>query len=182
MHKEFDVAVDWRGFELHPETPRGGMPIAALFGASRTAGMREHMRRFAAGFGIEDMGAPERIPNTRRALAMAEYAREQGRVDAFRDAAMDAHWRRGENLESEEDLRAVASRAGLDPEAAVAAADDAAHQARVDAIRAEASDKGVTGIPTFFVGDEVIVGCQPYEVLAAAVRRAQGRSAAKNGG
>ena len=144
--------------------------------------MREYMRRFAAGFGIEDMGSPDRIPNTRRALAMAEYAREQGRGDAFRDSAMDAHWRRGENLEAGEDLLAVASRAELDPEAALSAADDATHQARVDAIRAEASDQGVTGIPTFFVGDEVIVGCQPYEVLAAAVRRAQGRSAAKNGG
>jgi protein-disulfide isomerase len=32
----------------------------------------------------------------------------------------------------------------------------------------------VTGIPTFFIGDEVVVGCQPFETLAAAVERAGG--------
>ena len=27
-------------------------------------------------------------------------------------------------------------------------------------------------VPTFFIGDEEVVGCQPYEVLAAAAERA----------
>lgn len=84
--------------------------------------MREYMRQFAARFGIEDMATPDHLPNTRRALAMAEYARDQDRLEAFRDAAMDAHWRRGENLEDDADLRAIAARAGLDSEAALRAA------------------------------------------------------------
>jgi protein-disulfide isomerase len=53
--------------------------------------------------------------------------------------------------------------------------DDPAYQARVDLLRAEAGRMGVTGIPTFFIGDAVVVGCQPFEVLAAAVRRAGAR-------
>jgi predicted DsbA family dithiol-disulfide isomerase len=33
----------------------------------------------------------------------------------------------------------------------------------------QAARAGVTGIPTFDVGTERVVGAQPYEVLAAAV-------------
>lgn len=46
---------------------------------------------------------------------------------------------------------------------------------RVDDMRRDASRAGVTGIPTFFVGEGVIVGCQPYDTLTAAVEQAGGR-------
>jgi predicted DsbA family dithiol-disulfide isomerase len=39
----------------------------------------------------------------------------------------------------------------------------------------EAAAAGVTGIPTFDVGGERVVGAQPYDVLAAAVERQGGR-------
>ena len=172
LQKELELEVDWRGFELHPETPLGGMPTTSLVPRDRLEPMRAHMRQFAARFGIDDMAMPEHLPNTRRALAMAEFARDQGRLDAFRDAAMEAHWTRGENLERDDDLRAVASRAGLNPTDALQAADAAPYRERVDALRAEAHAAGVTGIPTFFFGVEKVVGCQPYEELAAAARRA----------
>lgn len=134
--------------------------------------MRGYLRGFATGFGVHDMSTPEHLPNTRRALAMAEYARDQGVLDAFRDAAMEAHWRRGADIERDADLRETAALAGLDPDAALRAADSMAYQDRVEALRAEAHAAGVTGIPTFFFGDERVVGCQPYEELAAAARRA----------
>lgn len=163
--------VDWRGFELHPETPLGGMPVTSLVSRARLEGMHAYMRQFAARFGVDNMATPEHLPNTRRALAMAEFARDHRRLDAFRDAAMEAHWIRGEDLERDDDLRTVASRAGLNPSDALQAADAAPYLERVDALRAEARAAGVTGIPTLFFGDEKIVGCQPYEELAGAARR-----------
>jgi len=36
----------------------------------------------------------------------------------------------------------------------------------------EAAQAGVTGIPTFDIGDERVVGAQPFDVLAEAARRA----------
>lgn len=115
------------------------------------------------------------MPNTRCALAIAEYAREQGKLLAFRDAAMHAHWREGKNLEDEEDLRALALRAGLDPEAAIQALGAEQYLQRVDAIREEASQIGVTGIPTLIIGRYGVVGCQPYEALVQAAERAGAR-------
>jgi predicted DsbA family dithiol-disulfide isomerase len=122
---------------------------------------------------------PERIPNTRRVLAIAEYARAQGKLDEFRRAGMEAHWRHEKDLEGDDDLRAIAEIVGLDGAAAVAAADDPRYAAEVEAKLAESHATGVTGIPTFIFegadGQEVVVGCQPYEVLAAAAARAGAR-------
>ena len=171
LQDEFDVEVDWRGFELHPETPVGGIRVSDLFPEAKMPAMREFIKSFAARFDVE-MDTPEHLPNTRRVLAIAELAREEGCLDAFRNAAMEAHWRGGKNLEDDADLRAIAARAGIDPEAALQAADDLEYQRRVDVLRAEASSLGVTGVPTFFIGDQCVVGCQPYAVITKAARRA----------
>jgi predicted DsbA family dithiol-disulfide isomerase len=170
--EEFDLVVDWRGFPLHPRTPKGGMPLSALFGEARIPAAKEHMRQFAARFGVTGIVHPERLPNTRRVLAMAEHARAEGKLEEFRKAGMEAHWRQGNFLETDEDLRQIAAAVGLDATAALAAADSPLFQAEVDRKLAEAAQHGVTGIPTFFIGDEAVVGCQPYEALAAAAERA----------
>jgi 2-hydroxychromene-2-carboxylate isomerase len=129
--------------------------------------MRERLKQFAAQFGLPDMQVRDRSPNTLRALAIAELARDEGKLPRFRDLAMDAHWRRGMDLERDEDLRAIAVEAGLDPDRAIAASTDPEYLARLDARREEAEARGVTGIPTFVIGNKGVVGCQPYEVLAA---------------
>ncbi len=129
--------------------------------------MADHLRRFAAAFGVEGLRIPERTPNTRKALALAEWARDQGRLHPFRRAVMDAHWRQGLDIEDEKVLAGLAQAAGLDPGAVPAALRDPLYAARVDAMGDEAARAGVTGIPTFFIGDRVVVGCQPYEAVAA---------------
>ena len=125
---------------------------------------------------MHGMKHPMRIPNTRRALAAAELARERGVLDEYRTSAMNAHWRDGMNIEADGDLRKVAERAGLDGAAALEAADNPEYLRRIDEVRAEANALGITGIPTFVFGDLqqralAVVGCQPYDVLAGAIRR-----------
>jgi predicted DsbA family dithiol-disulfide isomerase len=174
--RELELDLDWHGFELHPGTPPGGRPLAALFPGTDLRALHERTRRFAAGFGVTGFEPPSVLRNTRRALAVAELARDRQRLAPFRQAAFEAHWRQGKNIEDLADLAAIAASAGLDPEEAIAAADSEALLARVDARQAEARRAGVRGIPTFvFVTEaarETVVGCQPYETLAAAARRA----------
>ncbi len=169
--KEFELELEWRGFELHPETPVGGARLEDLFGP-RIQAMSQRMKAFAQSFGIHDMGSPERIPNTRAALALAELARDEGRLEPFRKAAMSAHWREGQDLESPQVLAALAQRAGLSEGAASRAASKPGYLERVDKARDEANQMGVTGIPTFIIGSYRVEGCQPYEVLAEIARRA----------
>jgi predicted DsbA family dithiol-disulfide isomerase len=169
------------GYELHPETPPGGVQVSAYLPDADA--MFRYVKEFAAGFGIEDLRPPARLANTRRAMAAARRARELGRLEAFSAAAYDAYWRRGAGLESDAEIGAIAREAGVDPELAVAAASDPALLGVVDAARRASISAGVTGIPTFDFepgpgasGAGVrVVGCQRYDVLADAARRAGGR-------
>jgi predicted DsbA family dithiol-disulfide isomerase len=141
--------------------------------------MREHMARFAAAFGVTGMRQPDRTPNTRAALALAEWARERGKLTPFREAVMAAHWREGKDIEDPAVLAECARAAGLDAAEARAALDDPTFTERVDRMAVEAARAGVTGIPTFIVGKGAVVGCQPYEELeglmqAAGVPRTKG--------
>lgn len=166
--------MDWRGFELNPATPQGGVSLEQLFG-SRALAMRANAERTAAAFGVTGIRLPTRLSNTRRVLAVAEWARSQGRLLAFRDAAMEAYWQRGEDLENPEVLGRLAEHAGLPPEEARAAMDAPEYLSRVEALQEEGRAAGVSGIPTAFIGGIRVVGCQPYEVFADAARRAGAR-------
>ncbi|MGC3998639.1 MAG: DsbA family protein [Anaeromyxobacter sp.] len=173
--EEFELPVEWIGYELHPGTPRGGVPLAQVF--PQAGAMLGYVKGFAEGFGIDDLRPPAHLASTRRALAAAEHARDQGRLEPFRALAFDAYWRRGWGIEEDEDLRWLAREVGLDPEAAVQAAAEPALLARVDQARAQALAAGVRGVPTFdFVADGAddpvrVVGCQRYENLAEAARK-----------
>ena len=166
--------MEWKGFELHPETPIGGVLLERLFPGYQTSDQREYMRNFAAGFGINDMASPESLPNTRHILAMAEYAREMGKIDTFRTLAMLARWKDGRDLENTGVLGALAAASGFDPQKALAASNSQEYLARVDLLKVEAERMGITGIPTFIIGKKRVVGCQPYQTLANAVRQAGG--------
>ncbi len=168
--------MDWRGFELHPEVPPGGVPITALFPPEDLALLGDHLRRFAAGFGLPPLRLPGHLPSTRGALAVTEYARQQGRLWALEEALMQGYWRGGLALEDPDQLARIAGAVGLDPAAARAAMTDPATLRRVDALRQEATEQGVRGIPTWVFGDgPQVVGCEPYPVLERAALQAGAR-------
>ena len=164
--------MDWRGFELHPETPKGGVDLEKIHQGSTSQGMLNYMQVFAKSFGVTDMRRSKWMPNTRRALAVAEYARDHDKLNEFRELAMSAHWKEGRNIEDSDVLRDLAAAAGLDPVKAVHAADDPIYHKRLDDIRREFKVVGTGGIPTFVFGKETVEGCQPYEVLERVATRA----------
>lgn len=150
------------------------MRLDQFFPAERLHGMAEYMKNFAAQHGVHDFVQRDRIPNTRRALALAEVAREEGKLDAFRDLAMDAHWKHGRDLEDDDVLRDLATSAGLAADA-VERSKDARYLERIDAIREEANAVGVQGIPTFVLGRYGFSGAQSYEAFVALAERAGAR-------
>jgi len=142
-----------------------------MFPPEKLSGMEAYMKRFAAQFGIDDFQQRDRIPNTRRALALAEVARDEGKLESFRERAMDAHWRDGMDLENDADLAAIARDSGLS-ENAVERSRSSEILARVDDAREEANEIGVQGIPTFIIGNLGLSGCQPYAMFEQFVRQA----------
>jgi predicted DsbA family dithiol-disulfide isomerase len=134
--------------------------------------MTKYLDRFAAQFGVQGMERSERMPSTRRTLAVAEFARDQGKLNEFRRNVMKAHWEDSKDIEDRAVLAELAADSGLDPERALVAADDETYLKRLDEMRQEYKQVGVGGIPTFVFGTERVEGCQSYEILSAAALKA----------
>ncbi|MDT8445758.1 MAG: DsbA family protein [bacterium] len=169
LQEEYHIELDWRGFVLHPEIPVGGMPIKDYFGAARVAGFTEHLAQACRSAGLEPIAPQEILPNTGRALALAEVARDQGRLMQFREAAMLGYWRQSRSLEADEDLLYFLEAAGLDAPSALALGAQEEYRLRVEGMAQLARLDGVEAIPTFvFAQGPRIVGAQPYVAIERA--------------
>jgi predicted DsbA family dithiol-disulfide isomerase len=148
------------------------MRLDEYFPRERLSVMSEHLKAVAAHFGIEDFRQSDRIPNTRRALALAEVARDEGKLDAYRERAMKAHWSDGMDLENDDDLATIARDAGLSADAVARSKSDPRYLQRVDEAREEAAHIGVQGIPTFILDRYAVSGAQSYEVFRQLAEKA----------
>jgi len=159
-----------------------------MFGRDRLEAMHARLREVGDGLGVA-FTPRAHAPSTKKALALSEHARRHNRLDAWREAAMEAHWAEARDLEDPEVLADLAVRAGLDPDAALAFLGEDEVPALLLAQRREAHRWGVTGIPTWFLlpdgwnpGDARppegapqpvrVVGCQPMEVVERAAHMA----------
>lgn len=170
LQEEYGLALTWRGFELHPYIPKGGATLSQMFQPARAKMMREQLLRFANSLNVSIV-VPDRVNNTQAALAMSQYADDHDALDVFRAEAMTAYWRDGADLESPEMWAELGRRSGLDPVEIVDAATAPEYMERVQSNREEAMDRGVMGIPTVFINDAPIIGCQPYETYVLEAKR-----------
>ena len=106
-----DVVVEWLPFDLHPEYPAEGIARADLMGRL-PAGAEDAARRMNEEAGLAYNPHPERIPNTRRALELIEWARGQGLHDAMHERVMDAYWTEGRDIGDWDVLAALVGELG----------------------------------------------------------------------
>lgn len=171
-----EAEATWLPFELHPEIPAAGMARADYFGAARVEEMERRLQAIAAEVGLTMRGR-ERLINSRRALATAEFARERGAFETVHEALFRVHWE-GEGPDDIDDLgvlRRVVAEAGLDPDELEQALEAGRYDELIDANRREATSVGINAIPAHVFGRRfLLVGAQPDEVYAQVLGRLRG--------
>jgi len=182
LRREFSVDVEWRPFELHPETPKPGVGARDAFGGSpRAAAAGRNIEQLAAASGIA-MRMPRLIPNSHLALEAAEFAREAGAFDPFHAALFEAYFSEGRDIGDAVVLRDVAAACGIDASRLREALDDGRYAAAIDRATAAAREDGVISTPTFvYEGGFRLVGAQDYDVFASITRRIIQRRAEASG-
>ncbi|TMD68465.1 MAG: hypothetical protein E6I84_01490 [Chloroflexi bacterium] len=165
LEREYDVAIEWVPFELHPEIPPQGRPRAEVLPPAYRARAEEGVNRLAAQVGLQ-LRLHDRLINSRPALQAAEFAREQGRFDAMHRELFRAYWEEGEDVSDGAVLREVAARTGVDVSSMEAAVAENRFGDYLDARRAEAEDLMINGIPAHVIAERYLVmGAQPYELF-----------------
>lgn len=180
-----EVTVTWRSYQLDPTLPerydgteadylaaRKGMPV------EQVRQMFAHVAEQAAGVGLDYDFDALVVANSLRGHQLLHLAAEHGLGDAVKEALLSAHFERGADIGSIDELVRIGLGAGLDgaglDEGAVREAlADERYLPAVRADIAEAQRIGVSGVP-FFVFDMrlAVSGAQPPEVFAQALEAA----------
>jgi 2-hydroxychromene-2-carboxylate isomerase len=105
-------------------------------------------------------------------------ATDQGKGDAFAMGVFEARFCEARNVGTDDTLREVAVRCGLEPDALVAAADDPAVHQRVGLGMLQAREDGIFGVPFFAWRDQRYWGNDRLEWLVRDIRRAHGERVA----
>ena len=182
LRREAGARVEWLPFDLHPEYPPEGIPRAEL---ARRYGedFSDAVRRMNEEAGLVYNPHPERVPNSRRALELAEWARARGSYDDLHERIMDAYWSEGRDITGWDVLAPIVAEAGLDADEARAEVDAGAFRAPVDASTRVAQEHGIAAVPAFVLDGRLLVsGAQPHDVLRAALAKvSEMREAAAEG-
>ena len=164
LKANYPVQIKWLHFPLHPETPAAGQSLEELFAGRDIAPMKQRMKGLMQEAGLP-YGERTHTYNSRLAQELGKWADTQAGGEAIHDKLYRAYFVDNTNISDIEQLVAVAEAAGLDGKQARAVLESRSFKDEVDADWQRSRQYGITGVPTFFANDLVVVGCQPYETL-----------------
>ena len=172
------VEVQWRPFFLNPWVPREGISrddyLTTKFGSveayKNIAGRVVDAAKEEGLLYRPDL--VKRQPNTIDCHRLIHWAEATGKAAEMKQRLMELYFRDGGDLTDTEVLVQAAAVCGLD-------ADDVRRRLATDEDVAlvsgdaqEASDKGISGVPTFvFAQKYAVSGAQPADMLARAMRQ-----------
>jgi predicted DsbA family dithiol-disulfide isomerase len=174
LRDDYDLLVNWAYVEIHPETPPEGMPIQRLgYDPEQWSGMMQNLEALAESEGIT-LRPHDFTTNSRKALLLAEAAKEVGREPfyALHEALFAAFHTEGRNIGDEAVLREIAANCGLPPDACDRAWTEDTVEKRLRRALAAAREIHLQGVPTYVVGRRSLRGVIEPEVLAAAASEA----------
>jgi predicted DsbA family dithiol-disulfide isomerase len=127
-------------------------------------GMLDRLKRVAEDLGLP-WGTRKMTYNSRLAQELGKWAEEKGRGDEFHDAVFRAYFVDGKNIGKKAVLIELAKKVGLPGKEAGEVLESRAFREAVDADWKLCMEMGITGVPTFMIDHQSVVGAQPYEVL-----------------
>jgi predicted DsbA family dithiol-disulfide isomerase len=166
LYKNYEIEVHWTAFPLHPEIPEDGVTIEELF-ARRPEEIEKivaRLKQVADELGLP-LGEQKKIYNSRLAQELAKWAESNGQGHAFHEAVFRAYFVDGKNIGKVDELVSLTKSIGLAEKEARPVLELRTFKEAVDADWSRSHSLGITGVPTFVIGQQAIVGAQPYEVL-----------------
>jgi predicted DsbA family dithiol-disulfide isomerase len=160
LKEEFCLKDEWLPFEIHPETPRGGVLLTESLPHIDWPDLYARLR---------EMGAPyEKIfadvlvlPNSNEVLQAGEYALEHGGFEQFNETVFKAYFTDLRDIGARSVILELAEECSLDAEALARALDENRYAARLRAVTEEARSRGINSAPTFIIDNQhAIAGMQ----------------------
>ena len=152
---EFDLDILWANIEIHPDNPPEGRSVEELgYPPEQWRQMMAALSRMAEAEGLPIV---ERTftTNSRRALLLAEAAKESGRETfaCVHEHLFRAYFGERRNIGDPEVLTALAAECGMDADQVAKAWSEPRFAARLRDHQAAAARLGVSGTPTYVIAN-----------------------------
>ncbi|MFW9999755.1 MAG: DsbA family protein [Candidatus Hodarchaeota archaeon] len=165
LKEEYNLDVEWRPFEIHPETPKRGASIEDLpFPKGYLEMAFANVKRLAEEDGLT-LKFAEKLPNSRLALYISEFARKKGKFEKFHKLVLEAYWLEGKDIGDKSLLLDLAESVGLDKNEIEFYLDTDEPYKEVRKSLGELRKYGINGVPSFIIEERLIIGAQPYEIF-----------------
>jgi predicted DsbA family dithiol-disulfide isomerase len=176
LRTTYNLNIEWVHFPLHPETPPEGKSLEDLF-RGRNVDRKAMHAQMKARMDAEGLPYGERTHtyNSRLAQELGKWADTQPGGEAFHDAMFRAYFVEARDISQPAVLLEIAAQVGLPIEAAREVIEKRTFKEAVDRDWELSRRYGITGVPTFVMGDRGVVGAQPYEVLEQLVKQSAAR-------
>jgi 2-hydroxychromene-2-carboxylate isomerase len=139
-------------------------------GPDRDEGMRECERR-ASAYGLPPIVWPDPWPSDYLyAMRVATFAKDLGKTVSFSLAAFRQAFAAGRDLADPDNVLVAAAAAEMHPRAIQAAVGRAAIKERLREVTDAAAQRGVRGVPSIVIGEQVFWGDDQLEDAVAAAR------------
>lgn len=162
-----DVEVEWMPFELRPE------PHPTLRPEGDYLQQAWHRSVYPI---ARQMGVPIKLPqvspqpHTHLAFEGFQFAKEHGKGSEYNHRVLEAFFVEGQDIGQIDVLRKLAGEVGLDEhEFSEALRTRKYRNNHQRALRHAYEEAGVTGVPMFVIGDEVLTGLQDRKALETVI-------------
>ena len=166
LKDKFPIDVVFRQFPLHPETPDEGQTLEQLF-AGRNLDIPKLQSDMVDRMSAEGLEYGERTMtfNSRLAQELAKWVEGIDPELPIHDELFKAYFVNNSNLADHDVLLGIVERLGLDRDAAQTVITDRTMRSLVDEDWNKSRELAITGVPTFVMGEHILVGAQPLEML-----------------
>lgn len=174
LQNDYEVLVNFRFIEIHPDTPAQGTTIDTLdYSDEQWQGMMDGLLEMAREEGIT-LAPVRMLANSHRALLLAEAVKKEGRdiFYEFNQALYREYFLSGRNIGDVEVLRKIARDSGVSDSVIENAWTDAELEKILQMNMNMAVKAEVSGTPTFFIGQQRLTGAVPLSTLRQAAEAA----------
>lgn len=177
LKPEFNIELEWRGYQIHPEWPAEGIPVDKVRSQGDLDARKAAWQRITAMAEAEglEIKAPSVFTSSHAALAACEFAREKGNAENLEGRIYRAYFVEGANIGDPGLIARLSAECGFNEQEVAEAIGSPRYAMKLKNNALAAHQRGVTGVPTFFLGEYPLVGAQSSSVMRQIFQRATER-------
>lgn len=168
LSKEFDLTIEWKGIEIHPEFPPQGQKRSKTL---KSKSFAKTVYSMAKEDNIE-IKLPGFATNSRLALEASEFAKGKGKFPEFHMAIYEAYFLEGRNIGDIEIVLEIGEKAGLDDKHGLKECLNKRYMFdKIKTNKEDAEENLILGVPTFVFGNFPVHGNQSTQTMRSIIKR-----------